>query len=83
LILLFLFNIRYWLAELVDTKKNISFNNINLDNNDLEIINNNNILVINKINNSFGVENNQEFDSYKDYIFENNIIINRIKENIK
>jgi hypothetical protein len=86
LILLFLFNTRYRPIELVDTKKkrkDISFDNIDLNNNDLEIVNNNNTFIINKNNNNFSTKNNQEFGNYKDYIFESNITINRIRENIR
>jgi hypothetical protein len=59
LILFLLFSIKYRPAELVNTKKkrkDTSFDNINLDNNNLEIINNNNIFVINKNNNNFSAK---------------------------
>jgi hypothetical protein len=81
-----LFSIGCRPIELVDTKKkrkDTSFDNINLNNNDLEIINNDNTLVINKNNNSFGAENYQEFGNYKDYTFESDVIISRIREDIR
>jgi hypothetical protein len=86
LILLFLFGIRCRPAELVDAKKkrkDTSFDNVDLDDNDLEVVDNDNTLVIDKSNNGFGAEDNQEFGSRKDYTFESNIIMSGIREDIR
>jgi hypothetical protein len=86
LILLLLFGTGCRPAELVDAKKkrkDTSFDNVDLDDNDLEVVDDDNTLVIDKSDDGFGAEDNQEFGGREDHAFESDVAMSGIREDIR
>jgi hypothetical protein len=86
LILLLLFGTGCRPAELVDAKKkrkDTSFDDDDLDDNDLEAVDNDDPLVIDKSDDGFGAEDNMDFSGRESDTFEGDVAMSGVGEDVR